>query len=96
MPLAPDPALQQLAATRRLMAWFVAPMALLLVVLSALQYQQRMAEAEAALERAAQQRAQDLQLLARPAMDHVQDLRRLMEAVWEQPPDPIAGRRRGR
>lgn len=88
MPAAQDPALQQLAATRRLMAWFVAPMALLLLVLSALQYQQRMAEAEAALERAAQQNAQDLQLLARPAMDHVQDLRRLMEAVWEQPPDP--------
>ena len=86
--MAADPALQQLAATRRLMAWFVAPMALLLLVLSGLQYQQRMAEAEAALQRAAQQHAQDLQLLARPAMDHVQDLRRLMESIWEAPPDP--------
>jgi len=86
--MAADPALQQLAATRRLMAWFIAPMALLLLVLSSLQYQQRMAEAEAALQRAAQQHAQDLQLLARPAMDHVQDLRRLMESTWEAPPDP--------
>ncbi|HEX2010016.1 MAG TPA: ATP-binding protein [Roseateles sp.] len=83
-----DPALRQLVATRRLTAWFAAPLALLLLVLSGLQYRQRMAEAEAELQRAAQQHAQDLQLLARPAMDHVQDLRRLMETLWEAPPDP--------
>ncbi|QPF75572.1 PAS domain S-box protein [Roseateles sp. DAIF2] len=83
-----DPALRQLAATRRLMVWFAAPMALLLLVLSGLQYRQRMAEAEAELQRAAEQHAQDLQLLARPAMDHVQDLRRLMETLWDAPPDP--------
>ncbi|MDN3922561.1 ATP-binding protein [Roseateles violae] len=89
MPAAqPDPVLRNLVATRRLMAWFLAPVFVLLLILSSLQYRQRMAEVEAQQQRLAEQHAQDLQLLARPAMDHVQDLRRLMEELWLQPPDP--------
>jgi two-component system NtrC family sensor kinase len=84
----PDPVLRNLVATRRLMGWFLAPVMLLLLLLSGLQYRQRMAEAEAQQARLADQHAQDLQLLARPAMDHVQDLRRLLEDLWLQPPDP--------
>ncbi|MDT9000677.1 PAS domain S-box protein [Paucibacter sp. APW11] len=83
-----DPALQGLAAVRRLTTWFLAPVLLLLGVLSTLQYQQHMADARAELLRRNGQHAQELQLLARPAMDHVQDLRNLMESVWAAPPDP--------
>lgn len=85
---ADDAALQGLLAVRKLMAWFLAPVLLLLGVLSTLQYQQHMSDARAELLRRNGQHAQELQLLARPAMDHVQDLRNLMESVWAAPPDP--------
>jgi PAS domain S-box-containing protein len=85
-PVGPDQAV--LAATRRLIVLLALPMLLLLAVLTALQYRQRMAEAESALRLKLAQRALDLEQLVRPATDHVHDLRALMLAHWHQPPDP--------
>ncbi len=65
----------------------VVPVFLLLVVLSLVQYQQRLVEAKRDLMRRADARAQELDALARPAMHHVHDLARLLEVHWDQPPD---------
>jgi hypothetical protein len=72
----------------------VVPVLALLGVLTALQYQQRMADAERELMRRADERAQELEAIARPVMDHVHDLRRAMEDHWADPPDfgPALGR----
>jgi PAS domain S-box-containing protein len=85
-PMGPDQAV--LAATRRLIVLLALPMLLLLAVLTALQYRQRMDEAESALRLRLAQRAQDLEQLVRPATDHVHDLRALMLSNWDAPPDP--------
>ena len=76
-----------LQASRRLMWLLVVPVLALLGVLSALQYQQRMADAERDLLRRADEHAQELEAIARPAMAHVHDLRRAMEERWSDPPD---------
>ena len=89
----PDQAV--LAATRRLIVLLALPMLLLLAVLTALQYGQRMDEAEAALRLRLAQRALDLEQLVRPATDHVHDLRALMLANWKSPPDPGPALRQG-
>jgi PAS domain S-box-containing protein len=85
-PVGPDQAV--LAATRRLIVLLALPMLLLLAVLTALQYRQRMHEAQTELRLKLAQRALDLEQLVRPATDHVHDLRALMLANWNSPPDP--------
>lgn len=76
-----------LKAARRLVWLLVVPVLLLLAVLSVLQYQQRMLDAKRDLMRRAGERAQELDALARPAMHHVHDLVRLLQAHWDAPPD---------
>jgi PAS domain S-box-containing protein len=76
-----------LRTARRVVWWLVVPVVLLLVVLTLLQYHQRMADAERELRRRADERAQELGAIARPAASHVHDLRRLLEAHWHEPPD---------
>lgn len=76
-----------LRTARRLVWWMVVPVVLLLMVLTLLQYHQRMADAERELRRRADERAQELEAIARPAAAHVHDLRRLLEMHWHTPPD---------
>ena len=76
-----------LRSARRLVWWLVVPVMLLLAVLTLLQYQQRLADSERELMRRANERAQELAAIARPAMDHVHDLRRTLQARWHDPPD---------
>ena len=76
-----------LRSARRLVWWLVVPVMALLAVLSLLQYQQRMGDAERELMRRADERAQELAAVARPAMDHVKDLRRTLQSRWHDPPD---------
>jgi PAS domain S-box-containing protein len=75
------------ASARRLVRLLVVPVLVLLVVLSLLQFQQRLADAKRGLLRQADARAQELDTLARPAVHHVHDLKRLLELNWDQPPD---------
>ncbi len=75
-----------LRSARRLMWWLVVPVMALLAVLTLLQYSQRLAEAERELQHRAEERAQELSAIARPAMDHVHDLRRMLELRWTDPP----------
>ena len=82
-----DPGAGTLGAARRLMWVLVVPVLALLLVLSTLQYSERIADAERELLRHADERAQELDALARPAMAHVHDLRRLLEDRWDNPPD---------
>jgi PAS domain S-box-containing protein len=82
-----DPAAGTLYAARRLMWVLVVPVLALLAVLSTLQYRQRLDEAERDLLRRAEERAQELESIARPAMAHVHDLRRMLEERWQNPPD---------
>jgi two-component system NtrC family sensor kinase len=82
-----DPAAGTLTAARRLMWVLVVPVLALLAVLSTLQYRERVAEAERDLLRRAEERAQELEGIARPAMAHVQDLRAALEEHWHDPPD---------
>ncbi len=84
---AADPGVGTLGATRRLLWLLVVPVMGLLGVLTALEYVQRMDDAERDLLRRAGERAQELEAVVRPAMGHVQDLRALMQAQWNQPPD---------
>ena len=77
-----DHAARTLQATRWLMWLLVVPVLVLLAVLTWLQYQRGLRDAEAALAALAQVRAQELQAVARPAMAHVLDLRRLLESQW--------------
>ena len=76
-----------LRSARRLLGWLVVPVLALLAVLSVVQYRQRLADAERDLLRRADERAQELAAVARPAMDHVHDLRRMLELRWADPPD---------
>ncbi|WP_326537131.1 ATP-binding response regulator [Pseudorhodoferax sp.] len=80
-------------AARRLLWWMVVPVLALLAVLTLLQYRQRLADSERELLRRADERAQELEAIARPAMAHVQDLRRLLELNWDAPPDAGSGLR---
>ena len=82
---ATDTAASMLRATRRMLWLLVVPVLLLLLVLSVVQYRQRMQDAERDLLRHAQERAQELESVVRPAMAHVQDLRALLESEWAQP-----------
>ena len=82
-----DPGAGTLRAARRLLWALLVPVLLLLAVLTVLQYQQRMQDAERDLLRRAEERAQELEAVVRPAMAHVQDLRALMEQRWHDPPD---------
>lgn len=76
------------ALARRLLWWLVVPVGLLLAVLTAQQFAARSAEAERELGARVDERMQVLAELARPAAEHVQDLRRLLEDHWREPPDP--------
>ena len=75
----------------RLMWWLVLPVLLVLAVLTVVQYRQRLADAERGLLRRADAHAQDLLSLAQPAMAHVEDLRRLLELNWDEPPALASG-----
>lgn len=86
-PAAGDPSAGTLTAARRLIWLLVVPVLLLLAVLTLLQYRQRIEDAERALLREADERAQELEAIARPAMAHVHDLRLLLEQRWHDPPD---------
>jgi len=76
-----------LRSARRLVWWLLVPVMALLAVLTLVQYQQRMTDAERELMRRAEERAQELAAVARPAMDHVHDLSRTLQARWNDPPD---------
>jgi signal transduction histidine kinase len=80
------PALTMQAA-RRLVWLLVVPVLALLAVLTLLQYRQRLQDAERDLLRRSDERAQELDAIARPAMAHVHDLRRALEDRWSDPPD---------
>jgi signal transduction histidine kinase/ActR/RegA family two-component response regulator len=75
---------------RRLIRWLLVPILGLLAVLSFLQYQQGMDDAESVLQRRADERSQELLALARPATAHVHDMRRLLESSWDDPPSAPA------
>ncbi|MEY3294326.1 MAG: hypothetical protein RLZZ451_374 [Pseudomonadota bacterium] len=75
------------ALARRLLWWLVVPVGLLLAALTARQFTARSAEAEREFAARLDERAQWLAELARPAAEHVQDLRRLLETHWADPPD---------
>ncbi len=76
------------ALARRLLWWLVVPVGLLLAVLTAQQFAARSAQTERELAARVDERMQVLAELARPAAEHVQDLRRLLEQHWHEPPDP--------
>ncbi len=76
-----------LRATRWLMWLLVVPVLALLAVLTWMQYRQGLQDAERALVAQSLVRAQELEAAARPAMAHVQDLRRLLEARWSDAAD---------
>lgn len=82
-----DPAAGTLQTTRRLLWLLVVPVLALLGVLTAVQFHQRMQDAERELLRRADERAQELESIARPAMAHVRDLRAMLAARWHDPPD---------
>ena len=88
---APPPALRVLQASRRWMAWLALPVLGLLAVLTSLQYRQGVAEAERELVHQARRRAQDVLQRVQPAIDHVHDLRALMQMQWQVPPDAGSG-----
>src|SRR5882757_9462491 len=74
-------------AAQRLLWLLVVPVLGLLGVLTAVEYLQRMDDAERELLRRAEERAQELEAVVRPAMAHVQDLRAMLESRWDDPPD---------
>ena len=76
-----------LRSVRSVVWWLVVPVMVLLAVLTLLQYWQRLGDAERELLRRADERAQELAAIARPAAAHVQDLRRTLELRWNDPPD---------
>jgi signal transduction histidine kinase/CheY-like chemotaxis protein len=76
-----------LALARRLLWWLVVPVGLLLAVLTARQASDLLAAAERAWLAEADQRVEALDDLARPAAEHVQDLRRLLEDRWHDAPE---------
>ena len=87
-PAEPAPDQAVLAATQRLIWTLALPVLGLLAVLTALQYRQRLDEAEQAVLLRQEQRALDIEQLVRPAIDHVHDLRALLVDRWNDPPDP--------
>ena len=76
-----------LALARRLLWWLVVPVGLLLAVLTARQAGDLLAAAERAWLAEADQRVEALDDLARPAAEHVQDLRRLLQDRWNDAPE---------
>ena len=94
MPLMPtprDPAaapdLSATLASGRWLIWLLAvPVLALLAFLMAAQVRQQRSAAESAIERRHEERVRTLHNLARPAIDHVHDLRVRMEQVWAHPP----------
>ena len=76
-----------LSNARRFVWWLVVPVMALLAVLTLLQYGHRIADAERDLQRQANEHAQELAAIASPAMAHVHDLRKALEARWNDPPD---------
>ena len=76
-----------LRSARNLVWWLIVPVMLLLAVLTLLQYRQRLEDAERELLRGADEHAQELAAIARPAVAHVHDLRRALETRWDDPPD---------
>jgi len=82
-----DPGAGTLRAARRLLWLLVVPVLGLLAVLTTLEYLQRMQDAERDLLRRAEERAQELEAVVRPAMAHVQDLRAWLEQRWHDAPD---------
>ena len=76
-----------LSTARRFVWWLVVPVMALLAVLTLLQYGQRIDDAERDLQRQANEHAQELAAIAGPAMAHVHDLRKTLEARWNDPPD---------
>ena len=76
-----------LRSARSVVWWLVVPVMALLAVLTLLQYGQRLGDAERELLRRADERAQELAAIARPAVAHVHDLRRTLESRWNDPPD---------
>lgn len=76
-----------LRAARRFVWWLVLPVLSLLAVLTVLQYAQRLEDAERDLLRRADERAEELAAIAKPAMAHVHDLRQILETRWHDPPD---------
>ena len=81
------------ALARRLLWWLVVPVGLLLAVLTAQQFGARSQQAEREFGGLVDERMQVLAELARPAAEHVQDLRRLLELHWNAPPDAGAALR---
>lgn len=76
-----------LGAARRQLWLLLVPVLLLLGVLTALEFRQRLGDAERELRGEADARARDLESVAQPAVAHVRDLHRLLEAQWDDPPD---------
>ena len=76
-----------LRSARRLLWWLMVPVMALLAVLTLVQYAQRLSDAERQLQHRADERAQELAAVARPAVDHIHDLRRMLESRWNDPPD---------
>jgi two-component system NtrC family sensor kinase len=74
-------------AARRLLWTLSVPVFALLGVLTVAQYRQGVHEFEQNLLARLDQRALELAQLARPATDHVHDLRELMLQRWHEPPD---------
>nr|WP_316641122.1 ATP-binding protein [uncultured Roseateles sp.] len=80
-------AARMLASTRRFMWLLAAPLLALLAVLMVTQFRQQHAAVQQGLERRSEAHARELSELVQPAVNHVRDLRRLMEQLWAQPPD---------
>src|SRR5262249_39484645 len=70
----------------RLLWLLVVPVLGLLGVLTALEYVQRLDDAERDLLRRAGERAQELEAVVRPAMAHLQDPRSLLRSRWHDAP----------
>lgn len=88
VPTQAEPTEQSLhQAARRLLWTLSVPVFALLGVLTVAQYRQGLHESEQGLLARLDQRALELAQLARPASDHVHDLRELMRQRWHEPPD---------
>lgn len=87
-PRGTGPGVATLGATRRLIWLLVVPVLALLALLTALQYEERLADAARELQRRADEHAQELEAWSRPASSHVDDLHALLASHWHAPPDP--------
>ncbi|TDP59696.1 response regulator [Roseateles toxinivorans] len=86
-------AARMLASTRRFMWLLAAPLLALLALLMVTQYRQQHDAVVQSLERRGEAHARELSELVQPAVNHVRDLRRLMEQLWARPPDHGPGLR---